>query len=44
MKIAIVTETFLPSVDGVVSRLRHAVERLTDRGPDVIVFAPGRGG
>lgn len=43
MKIAIVTETFLPSVDGVVTRLRHAVERFTDQGHEVMVIAPDLG-
>ncbi|HEX7349429.1 glycosyltransferase [Brachybacterium sp.] len=43
MKIAIVTETFLPSVDGVVTRLRHAVERFTDLGHEVMVIAPELG-
>ena len=43
MKIAIVTETFLPSVDGVVTRLRHAVERFTDLGHEVMVGAPELG-
>ncbi|WP_114853477.1 glycosyltransferase family 1 protein [Brachybacterium sp. YJGR34] len=43
MKIAIVTETFLPSVDGVVTRLRHAVERFVDLGHEVMVVAPELG-
>ncbi|MDN5899903.1 MAG: glycosyltransferase [Brachybacterium sp.] len=43
MKIAIVTETFVPSVDGVVTRLRHAVERFTDLGHEVMVIAPELG-
>ena len=43
MKIAIVTETFLPSVDGVVTRLRHAVERFRDLGHEVMVIAPDLG-
>src|SRR5690606_7534865 len=43
VKIAIVTETFLPSVDGVVTRLRHAVERFTDLGHEVMVIAPDLG-
>jgi len=43
VKIAIVTETFLPSVDGVVTRLRHAVERFTDLGHEVMVIAPELG-
>ncbi|MCL6422477.1 glycosyltransferase family 1 protein [Brachybacterium sp. JHP9] len=43
MRIAIVTETFLPSVDGVVTRLRHAVERFTAEGHEVLVIAPDLG-
>lgn len=43
MRIAIVTETFVPSVDGVVTRLRHAVERLVDLGHEVMVIAPDLG-
>lgn len=43
MRIAIVTETFLPSVDGVVTRLKHAVERFTDLGHEVMVIAPDLG-
>lgn len=43
MKIAIVTETFLPSVDGVVTRLRHAVDRFMDLGHEVMVIAPDLG-
>ncbi|MGY5765482.1 glycosyltransferase [Brachybacterium sp. DNPG3] len=43
MKITIVTETFLPSVDGVVTRLRHAVERFQDLGHEVMVIAPELG-
>ena len=43
MKIAIVTETFLPSVDGVVTRLTHAVERFRDLGHEVMVIAPELG-
>ncbi|MCW1805104.1 glycosyltransferase family 4 protein [Brachybacterium squillarum] len=43
MRIAIVTETFLPSVDGVVTRLRHAVERYVDLGHEVMVIAPDLG-
>ncbi|MFC0675671.1 glycosyltransferase [Brachybacterium hainanense] len=43
MRIAIVTETFVPSVDGVVTRLRHAVERFVDLGHEVMVIAPDLG-
>ena len=43
MKIAIVTETFLPSVDGVAEPCHHAVERFTDLGHEVMVVAPDLG-
>lgn len=43
MRIAIVTETFLPSVDGVVTRLTRAVERFTALGHEVLVIAPDLG-
>ncbi|MCS6712082.1 glycosyltransferase [Brachybacterium sp. EF45031] len=43
MRIALVTETFVPSVDGVVTRLRHAVERFVDLGHEVMVVAPDLG-
>lgn len=43
MRIAIVTETFLPSVDGVVTRLRHGVEHATSQGHEVLVIAPDLG-
>ena len=40
MKIAIVTETFLPSTDGVVTRLIHAVDYLVGKGHEVIIICP----
>lgn len=43
MKVALVTETFVPSVDGVVTRLTHAVSRLVERGHEVMVIAPDLG-
>ena len=43
MKIAIVTETFLPSADGAVTRLRPAVDRLVDPGHKAMVVAPDLG-
>jgi len=43
VKIALVTETYLPSVDGVVTRLSHAVERFTALGHEVMVIAPDLG-
>lgn len=43
MRIALFTETFLPKVDGIVTRLRHTVEHLQRSGNEVIVFAPDGG-
>lgn len=40
MRIAIFTETFLPSTDGVVTRLKHTLEELNRRGDEVQVIAP----
>lgn len=45
MKIAYVTETWLPSVDGVVTRLRATLRCLSELGHQALVIAPsGRGG
>ncbi len=43
MRIALVTETFLPSVDGVVTRLTHTVDWLADHGHELCVVAPDLG-
>ncbi|MBA3424139.1 MAG: glycosyltransferase family 1 protein [Rubrobacter sp.] len=43
MRIALFTETFLPSTDGVVTRLRHTLEELNRVGDEVMVFAPRYG-
>ncbi|HET7627812.1 MAG TPA: glycosyltransferase family 1 protein [Bacillales bacterium] len=43
MKIAIVTETFLPSTDGVVTRLCASIDWLLDEGHNVLVIAPDLG-
>lgn len=43
MKIAIVTETFLPKIDGIVTMVTHTVEALTAAGDQVLVFAPAGG-
>ena len=40
MKIAFFTETFLPKVDGIVTRLTKTIEFLTNNGDEVIVFCP----
>ena len=38
IRVAIVTETWLPTIDGVVTRLRHSVDQLTARGHQVLVI------
>lgn len=43
MRIAFFTETFLPKVDGIVTRLRFTVAELVRQGHEVLVFAPGSG-
>ena len=40
MKIAFFTETFLPKVDGIVTRLTKTVEHLSKAGDEVVVFCP----
>ncbi|MCE1254692.1 MAG: glycosyltransferase, partial [Anaerolineae bacterium] len=40
MRIAIVTETFLPKVDGIVNTLCRLLEHLDKRGHQSIMFAP----
>jgi glycosyltransferase involved in cell wall biosynthesis len=43
MRIALFTETFLPKIDGIVTRLRHTVEHLQRNGDRVLVFSPEGG-
>lgn len=43
MRIALFTETFLPKVDGIVTRLRHTVEHLQRTGDQVLIFSPDGG-
>lgn len=43
MRIALFTETFLPKVDGIVTRLRHTVENLQHQGQQVLIVAPEGG-
>jgi glycosyltransferase involved in cell wall biosynthesis len=43
MKIALFTETFLPKIDGIVTRLKHTVEHLQRNGDRVLVFCPDGG-
>jgi len=43
MRIALFTETFLPKVDGIVTRLRHTIDYLQRLGDQVLIFAPEGG-
>jgi glycosyltransferase involved in cell wall biosynthesis len=43
MKVAIFTETFLPKIDGIVTILCQALERLHERGHQVVLFGPPGG-
>jgi glycosyltransferase involved in cell wall biosynthesis len=43
MRIALFTETFLPKVDGIVTRLSHTVDHLQRLGDQALVFSPEGG-
>ena len=43
MKIVFVTETWLPHVDGVITRLEATIRRLVAGGHQILVIAPSRG-
>ena len=43
MRIAFITETFLPATDGVVTRLKHTIEELLGMGDEMLVVAPKYG-
>ena len=43
MRIALFTETFLPKVDGIVTRLSHTVDHLQRLGNQVLVISPDGG-
>jgi glycosyltransferase involved in cell wall biosynthesis len=43
MRIALFTETFLPKVDGIVTRLKQTIEHLQQNGDDVLIFCPDGG-
>jgi glycosyltransferase involved in cell wall biosynthesis len=40
MRIAFFSETFLPKVDGIVTRLRNTILQLRKAGDEVLIFAP----
>lgn len=43
MRIALVTETFFPAVDGTTTTVKAVADRLVDRGHEVLLVAPGPG-
>jgi glycosyltransferase involved in cell wall biosynthesis len=43
LRIAFITETFLPATDGVVTRLRHTIKELLGMGEEMLVIAPKYG-
>ncbi|MBE7323720.1 glycosyltransferase family 1 protein [Nocardioides sp. Y6] len=43
MRVAIVTESFFPQVNGVTNTVRHTVDRLLQTGHEPVVIAPGPG-
>lgn len=43
MRIAYFTETFLPKIDGIVTRLARTLEQLRELGHEALVFSPQKG-
>jgi hypothetical protein len=43
MRIALMTESFLPKIDGIVTMLTKTVECLRQNGDEVLIFAPSGG-
>lgn len=43
MRIALFTETFLPKIDGIVTRLRHTIDHLQKMGDEVLIVTPDLG-
>lgn len=43
MRIALMTESFLPKIDGIVTMLTKTVECLSKNGDEVLIFAPSGG-
>jgi glycosyltransferase involved in cell wall biosynthesis len=40
LRIALITETFLPKIDGIVTRLCHTIRHLRDAGHELLIVAP----
>ena len=43
MRVAIVSESFFPQVNGVTNTVRHVVDRLLEQGHEVLIVAPAPG-
>jgi glycosyltransferase involved in cell wall biosynthesis len=43
MRIALFTETFLPKIDGIVTRLCHTIDHLQRAGDRILIFSPDYG-
>ena len=43
MRVAIITESFFPQVNGVTNTVRHTIDRLLETGHQPLVIAPGPG-
>lgn len=43
MRIAIITETFLPSTDGIITRLCQSIRWLKENGHEILIIAPDLG-
>ena len=43
MRVALISESFLPQVNGVTNTVRHVVDRLLETGHEPLVVAPGPG-